>query len=178
MQKEFCIMDKADLRRKYKEIRKTVSDDGVAHRVVEWDIFKSAKTVMTYISINGEADTYEILHSGKKIIVPVTDKEKNTILPCVYGGTLKKGAYGIYEPENINIVDKNDIDLVLLPGVCYNKKGYRVGYGGGYYDRFLIGYSGITAGLCFEQCLVDVDFGQCHDIPVQYVITQERIIKI
>ena len=171
-------MDKGKLRQKYREIRNSVTNDTVAKTLLEWDLFKNAKTVMTYISAKGEADTYPILQSGKQLYVPVTFKQEGIIKACEFKGTdkLVKGEYGIMEPDTINVYD-GGFDLIIVPAICYNKKGYRVGYGGGYYDKFLHTKKGVTAGFCFEECLIDENFQAQFDRKVDYIITQERIIK-
>ncbi len=172
-------MDKQLLRKKYREIRNSVTNDTVAQRLLGWDIFKASKTVMTYISAKGEADTYPVLQSEKQLYVPVTFKSEGIIRPCEFYGVekLKTGEYGILEPEPVSVYNGR-LDLVIVPAICFNKKGYRVGYGGGYYDKFLQNKNGITAGFCFEECLTDQDFQQEFDKKVDYIITQERIIKI
>ncbi len=173
-------MDKAELRKKYRKIRSGVKNDTVAQVLLESEIYKSAKTVMTYISAKGEPDTSALLKSEKQLLVPVTFMEQGIIKPCVFYGcdSLVKGAYGIYRPVEITVYNKKHIDLIIVPGICFNKKGYRVGYGGGYYDKFLAEYSGVTAGFCFEQCLTDCDFQAEFDKKVDYIITEERIIKV
>jgi len=172
-------MDKVELRKKYRKIRNSVTNDTVAQRFLNWDVFKNAGTVMTYISTKGEADTYPVLQSKKQLYVPVTFKSEGIIKPCAFYGIdkLEKGEYGILEPVPVNIYDGN-IDLIVVPAICFNQKGYRVGYGGGYYDKFLQHQNGITAGFCFEECLTDESFQQEFDKKVDYIITQERIIKI
>ena len=172
-------MDKLSLREKYRPIRQSITGN-IAKNLLNWDIFKKAKTVFTYISTKGEPDTYQILNSGKDILVPVTFKDEGIIKPCMFYGAdnLTVGTYGILEPKEITVFDKEKIDLVIVPGICFNKKGYRVGYGGGYYDKFLSDYKGVTVGLCYEACITDEEFQQEFDRNVDYIITEERIIKV
>jgi len=105
-------------------------------------LFKKAKTVMFYIAFDGEVNTQEMIREarklGKKVVVPVCRKDK-TMRPCVLkeGALLKKGLYGIGEPTNREYVSPDRIDLVIAPGVAFDKKGNRLGRGKGYYDRFL-----------------------------------------
>lgn len=179
MQRVFCTMDKRALRQKYKEIRKNVNNDGIAERFISLPLFLAAKSVMTYISINNEPDTSPILlHSEKTVLVPVTYKESGIIKACVYGGETVGGAYGIPQPKELKLYPAEKIDVVTVPGICYCTNGARLGYGGGYYDRFLRGFRGIKVGFCYEECLTAEDFSEEHDIFVDYIITQERIIKI
>lgn len=172
-------MDKKDLREKYRQIRQNTIAD-VAKNLLNFEVFKKAKTVFTYISTKGEPDTYPVLNCGKKILVPVTFKDQGVIKPCVYYGqeNLVAGAYGILEPTEKTVFDKEKIDIVIVPAICFNQKGYRVGYGGGYYDKFLSDYNGIKIGLCYENCITDMDFQKEFDIKVDFIVTEERIIEI
>lgn len=177
-QKDFYTMDKQALRQKYKEIRKNVEKDGIAQNFMRSHIFQNANTVMTYINIGSEPDTSAILQSKKTVLVPVTFKEQGIIKPCVYRGKTVKGAYGISEPEQFTEFPADKINIVIVPGLCFCTNGARLGYGGGYYDKFLCGYNGTIVGFCYEECLTDLDFSQPHDIRVHYIFTQERTIKI
>jgi 5-formyltetrahydrofolate cyclo-ligase len=105
-------------------------------------VFKKAKRVMFYISFDGEVNTEYMIKEtqklGKIIAVPVC-KIKRTIKPCLLGRgeSLKKGLYGILEPAIERSINLKDLDLVIVPGVAFDKKGNRLGRGKGYYDRFL-----------------------------------------
>ena len=80
--------------------------------------------------------------------------------------------YGLWEPdEGCPIIPREHIDLALVPAVCYDKSGFRLGLGGGYYDRWLSGYTGTTVGLCRTSLLQESLPVQAHDRPVDLVIT-------
>lgn len=74
-------------------------------------------------------------------------------------------------------MDPADIDLLLVPGLAFMNNGYRLGFGGGYYDRFLKLYKKQTASLAFSSQIVSQLPVESHDIPVQKIITEERIIE-
>jgi len=120
-------------------------------------VFKKAKIVMFYIAFDGEVNTQEMIKEaqklGKTVVVPVCRKDR-TMRPCILreGAKLKKGLYGIGEPTNREYVSLNRIDLVITPGVAFDKKGNRLGRGKGYYDRFLKDFpEGKTyLGLAFD----------------------------
>lgn len=105
-------------------------------------VFDKAKTVMFYIAFDGEVNTQEMIKEahklGKTVVVPVCRKDR-TMRPCILeeGARLKKGLYGIGEPTNREYISLNKVDLVIAPGVAFDKKGNRLGRGKGYYDRFL-----------------------------------------
>ncbi len=104
--------------------------------------FKKAKRVMFYISFGAEVDTQEMIQqakkSGKLIAVPVSGS-KRTIRPCLWDGRarLEKGRYGVLEPARKSFCDIKALDLVIVPGVAFDRKGNRLGRGRGYYDNFL-----------------------------------------
>ncbi|HKL11318.1 MAG TPA: 5-formyltetrahydrofolate cyclo-ligase [Clostridia bacterium] len=149
--------------------------------------YEASKTVMCFLSFRSEVDTNiiikNILDSGKRLVVPVADiKTKSLKLSYVKNmGDLVPGAYGILEPSPsaFREASPEDIDLVLVPGACFNLKGYRIGYGGGYYDRFLpkIRKDALSLGLCFDFQIVSSIKPEKHDIPVDIVLTEKRMIK-
>ena len=105
-------------------------------------VFKKAKTVMFYMSFGGEVDTVDMIIAaqkiGKTVVVPVCGRNRK-MSPCVLSckGTLLKGPYGIREPAFKKPVSLKSLDLVIVPGLAFDKKGRRLGRGKGYYDRFL-----------------------------------------
>ncbi|NQT95191.1 MAG: 5-formyltetrahydrofolate cyclo-ligase [Candidatus Omnitrophica bacterium] len=144
--------------------------------------FKKAESIMFYISKDYEVDTWSMIEDalklGKRIIVPVTDvAKKSLILSEITGlkGQLQKGPYGIYEPkkESMKAVKIEDIDMVVVPGIAFDKKGNRIGHGGGYFDRFLknLPKKIPTIGLAFSCQIVDRIKTLSWDIPVTKVIT-------
>ncbi|KEI04344.1 5-formyltetrahydrofolate cyclo-ligase [Clostridium botulinum] len=126
------------------KIDKAIKDEDIFNKVIESQIYKKSKVIFIYVSFNGEVDTHRIikysLNNGKVICVPkVIPKSKymNAVKINSFD-ELIKGAYGILEPKNsCELVDENDIDLVFMPGMAFDKSGRRIGYGGGFYDVFL-----------------------------------------
>src|SRR5690606_18895751 len=117
------------------------------------------------------------LNEGKNIIIPISVVETRQLILSQlmdYDKELEAGTYGILEPkkEYIREVNPELIDLVLVPGVAFDRKGYRIGYGGGYYDRFLtrIDDSVPKIALAFDlQIVAQVKKGR-YDIPMDYII--------
>ena len=105
-------------------------------------VFKKAKTVMFYIAFDGEVETQDMIKKarilGKIIAVPACRKNRQ-IMPCILNDKTKlvRGLYGILEPAIKKAVNLQDLDLVIVPGVAFDKEGNRLGRGKGYYDRFL-----------------------------------------
>lgn len=88
------------------------------------------------------------------------------------GGRLVRNSYGIPEPgEDCTPVDKKDIDVVLVPALCYDRRGVRLGRGGGYYDRWLADYTGISVGMCYRELLRETLPGEGHDRPVKLLLS-------
>ena len=121
-------------------------------------VFKKAKIVMFYIAFDGEVNTQDMIKKayrlGKIVAVPVCKGNRITIRPCVLQNKaeLKKGPYGICEPAVKKYIKLEDLDLVIVPGIAFDKKGNRLGRGKGYYDYFLKRVTRDTAsiGLAFD----------------------------
>ena len=121
-------------------------------------VFKKAKIVMFYIAFGGEVNTEEMIREAKKIgkliCVPVCRKDKETMQPAILEdhAKLKKGPYGVLEPVSETLVNPEDLDLIIVPGLAFDKKGNRLGRGKGCYDRFLSTLSDKmpSIGLAFD----------------------------
>ena len=147
--------------------------------------YKEAKNIFIYMSFNSEVDTIQIIEQsfklGKKIFIPyiLKDKEIMHAIEIEAFNNLKRNCYGILEPvfDKSKINDDN-IDLVIVPGIVFDKKGNRIGYGGGYYDRFLLKNKNLhIIGLSFEIQIVENILNKKHDIPMNKIITEKRIIE-
>jgi len=150
--------------------------------------FSSAKKVMFYLDFRNEVATEKMIISAlkmnKKIVVPISDRENKSLFLSElkdYQQELSPGTYGILEPkeEYYREVNKKELDLIILPGVAFDKSGNRIGYGAGYYDRFLSQISQTTAkvALAYEFQLVDKIKVNQYDIPVDKIVTEKRVIN-
>jgi 5-formyltetrahydrofolate cyclo-ligase len=151
----------------------------------EW---KRAEKVALYYSVEKEVDTKGILEngwsSGKNMFLPKSEPttKKLTFFEVKDYGQLQIGAFGIHEPipEKCRHLDKKELDLVIVPGVVFDTKGYRIGYGGGFYDRFLENnkvHNIPTLSLAFSFQVIDVHLPiDRFDIPVDQIITEEQLI--
>lgn len=145
--------------------------------------YKNARSVMLYNRIGNEADmkplVEELFKCGKEVFLPVTGDDLNITAARIYPETVyKKGKFGVYEPERVIPSKKNDIDMVIVPGVAFDRYGARIGYGKGCYDAFLSGIGAIKAGVCFEFQIADRLIMQEHDIKMDILITEKGMIKI
>jgi len=150
----------------------------IKKKLLRTKVFKKAKIIMFYIALNGEVNTEEMIREARKlnktIAVPVCEKNRITIRPCMLddSASLKKGPYGVCEPAVKKSISLKDIDLVIVPGVAFDKKGNRLGRGKGCYDRFLKMLSQDTPsiGLAFDfQIIPSVPIHK-HDVSVSKLI--------
>ncbi len=165
---------KEDNRKKSKEIKE---------RLFELKEFREAETVLFYISYNGEVFTHDMILESfykKNIIVPVSNPGDCTLTLSHLKSweELGVGSYGILEPrvEKIRKTKIGDIDLILVPGVAFDKKGNRLGHGKGYYDRILGKTNATKIGLAFEFQILDKVPTNENDKTVDIIITEERVI--
>ena len=143
--------------------------------------FISAKNILFYMPIKNEVDIFPLIReslSDKKIFLPVTDtKRRKLIISEIKNlGNLKLGAYGIFEPAEIIDTDLKDIDLAIIPGLAFDRTGRRIGYGKGYYDRLLKKTRIKKIGLGFEFQIEDSLPSEKHDVRLDMIITEERMI--
>ena len=90
---------------------------------------------------------------------------------------MDRTSFGILEPTlDCPLVDKSQVDLVIVPALCYDRKGFRLGYGGGHYDRWLADYTGLTVGMCRDATLQDAVPTEPHDRPVQTIVTESQVL--
>lgn len=139
---------------------------------------EKAQTVMLFYGVGREPDTTELIEAlwkrGKTVLLPRClpgrGMEACKIVP---GSKLVYSSYGIPEPDQeCPVVARDRIDLILVPNLCCDQQGYRLGHGGGYYDRYLAGYSGMTVSLCPEEWLQEQLPRDEYDLPVQLVLTE------
>lgn len=178
-------MDKKSLRKLYRKIRKSIShiqksdfDKRIFTSLINSDLFKSSDLILVYVSVSDEADTLNLieysLNNNKRIAVPVCEN-KNMYFSEIHSlNELSEGEYGIPTVKNgNNIPVKLTADtLCVVPGLCFDKSGCRIGYGGGYYDRFLSSNKIKAVGLCYERCLCNSINPDTYDVSVDYILTE------
>jgi 5-formyltetrahydrofolate cyclo-ligase len=145
--------------------------------------FQKAETILFYASFDGEVETFEMMTQaqklGKTIRLPrIADngEEMISIPVASLAADLEMGPYGIKQPkmDNMDTLNNDCLDLVIVPGVAFDKKNNRLGRGGGFYDKFLetLPTHIPTIGLAFDFQVVDtLSFLEEHDVPVSYVLT-------
>ena len=180
---------KKDLRNKYKQIRndmpaelKTAYDKAICDALLSLASFRFSETILMYAPINGEIDVMPIAESalalGKKVAFPVCDPETHTMKFKYVSSTefLEPGHYSIFEPsaelETVTVFSKS---ICLIPGIIFDTQGYRVGYGKGYYDRFLADYDGTKFGLVYSDFILDMVPRGRFDRHVDVLISEKGV---
>ena len=161
-----------------KEEDRNKKSNAIARKLFGLKLFKKAKVVMFYVSFDGEVNTEDMIEKarklGKIIALPACNARKCMIAPCAYGHSmpLRRGLYGILEPQVKKPMPVEQVDLLIVPGVAFDKKGNRLGRGKGYYDRFLNTLNPDTPriGLAFDfQILPSLPITSA-DVPVNRVL--------
>lgn len=173
-------MKKEFLRKKYKEKRDNIKNKVTKNNLIYQKVINNkdilfSKTLLIYISINSEVDTIKIINyflNTKNIAVPKIIDNNMYFCYVTNLNELTSGKYNIPEPTNENIVTDFDNAICIVPGICYDKKNYRVGYGKGYYDRFLSKNKIKTIGLCYKECMIEKIDNDKYDYKIDEVITE------
>ena len=161
----------------------SMSDD-IFRQFLSIEKIQTSSRFMLYVDFRNEVATGEIISTlldlDKEVYLPVTLKNDKKLIPKrIFSlDDLVSGAYGILEPNvDAPIIDPSLLDVVVVPGSVFDKKGYRTGYGGGYYDRFLENTDAIRVGVCFDFQLVDDVFPENHDKRMDFIITEKNFLN-
>ncbi|MFW6272605.1 MAG: 5-formyltetrahydrofolate cyclo-ligase [bacterium] len=184
-------MDKKQLRNIKKKQRDLLDKNLVVNNskkiidiILGLDLFKKSKYVLSYMPFRNEVDVSLLMNkvsADKKIVLPkiidddIILKEFDNDLR-----NLKKNKYGILEPENGTEINPKRIEIAIIPGIVFDKKANRIGFGKGYYDRVLKAMDCLKLGVCYDFQLVD-DFSDVvleHDIKMDMVITEKEVLDI
>ena len=146
------------------------------------DSYNKSKTAMFFVSFNSEVNTHEMIREslGKKtVVVPkVLEHEIEPSVIIDLDNLVPTGKFNIPEPMDLMKIAYKHIDLVLVPGIAFDLEGHRIGYGFGYYDKFLKKVpKAVKIGLCFDFQIVDKIPQEEHDIPVDVIITDKRVVE-
>ncbi len=172
---------KEELRKKYLIIRKQIDNKEekskiIMKKIISLTEYKKSNIIALYNSLPNEVST-------KELIEYTLQNKKNVVLPRVYKNTLKfykissnedyeTSSFNVLEPQDIlnNYVQKEKIDLIIVPGICFDNDGNRIGYGKGYYDHYLTDDMN-SIGICFSEQLVPKINVDKHDKKVKKIIT-------
>lgn len=182
--------EKAHIRRQMLEKRRQLPADycrdaqrAILERLVQMEGYAQADVVFTYVGRAGEVDTRPLilraLSDGKRVAAPRCHGEGIMNAFLIHGmEELEPGAYGILEPvRGCAEIGPEEIGLAVIPCVCCTGAGLRLGYGGGYYDRYLPESPAVRAALCWERLVVEDLPAQGHDCAMDFVVTEERVLE-
>lgn len=182
---------KEKLRQELKIKRKNIKDKDfldkkICENLLKCDAYNNAKTILFYAALDDEINIdfcieYAVSQGKKSALPACMDKSGN--MKFYYINTLsdlKYGYFGLREPDIKicrEVTDFSD-SICIVPALAYDRQGFRLGYGKGYYDRFLQNFSFISLGLCYNELIQDnLPIGE-FDVPVNYIITQDGVFSV
>lgn len=183
--------EKNILRKKYKAFRsamlpdeKRTFDENIFRRIISLPEYQSCSLILTYVSTETETDTLCLIRKsfddGKTVAVPRSvDKDGNMTFHEIHSfNDLKKGYFGISEPdpEKCREIIAFDGGMCIVPALSYDKQGYRIGYGKGFYDRFFAAHEDILkVGICYSEFMETSLPHDKFDVPADIVITEKFV---
>ncbi len=179
-------MTKSQIRKKHLALRASMknrkeADAHILERFLSQEAYQNAETIMIYLSYKSEPDTWHlarrILADGKRLCAPICKAkgEMNSFL-IRDPDNLCLSDMGIYEPFPTEPIPPEEIDVIVVPGCAFSEDGFRIGYGGGYYDRYLPGTRAVTYGFFYEALKAEFT-PEPTDIPLHYIITEQNIYE-
>lgn len=175
-------MDKDQLRKRIREQKRAMTSEVIeeksrelTEKLLDTDLYRNTQTLYGYLPYNQEVRTVDLLRQaildGKRVAVPKVFGEEMRFIYIDDFSQVAKGYAGIPEPVADGPVAQDSAALVLMPGLAFDEKGNRMGYGGGFYDKFLASEPGHpTVALCYDFQMVARIPTQAHDIPVDLVL--------
>lgn len=178
--------DKNRLRKKISSIKNEYNKEELERRSQEvldvlelTGVFQSAKTIFIYNSMEDEVKTSDFIRKWEKekdFYTPVVKGDEIIFRQCNINTQLKESSFGIQEPIGENFSDYSKVDLIIVPGLAFDRKKNRMGRGKGYYDRFLPKLTAPKMGICFEFQLFDTIPSDKNDIKMDYIVSENEFI--
>ncbi len=180
---------KQALRQQCKSIRSGLGDEArqkasrtICLHLASWDIFRRSDVVLAYMPIRSEVDLRPLLADfpEKRWLLPriLPGEEGRMVFHPYNPAYLIAHPFGMAEPApHLPQVPAGEVQLVLAPGLAFDRCGWRLGYGGGYYDRFLRGFGGISVGVVFEALLFDSLPHSGFDVPVGWIVSEGGLFE-
>ncbi len=173
---------KAALRKKYRRIRESLdpsarhkASESICRQIEASEAFQNAATILTYLPMNSEVDLTHLLrwHLSKQWGIPRIQSRGRMVFHAYDPSKLSRHSFGMLEPDpGCAVIPPEASQLILVPGLAFDLHGWRLGYGGGFYDRLLSNYSGRFMGVSYQALLVDHLPHDDHDVPVPVVVTE------
>ena len=183
---------KNELRQKYRALRDSFGEefikrasDTACKNLVESQEFINADALLLYYPIKNEISPLPLLElclkEGKKVAFPVCNKENSTLIfrRITALEDLTLSTFNIFEPnENCDKIKIGKNTLCIVPALIFSRDGHRIGYGKGYYDRFLANFEGVSVGFSYSALVCDEIQHESHDIPLDLIVTESEVLKI
>jgi 5-formyltetrahydrofolate cyclo-ligase len=149
----------------------------LARQLRDWPLWQSSAAVAAFSALDGEPDVLDPWPQDKRIALPRVCGEELKFHWVASQAELLTGHFGILEPAAEAPDAGSEFALILIPGMAFDLRGGRLGRGRGYYDRFLAGASGLRAGVCFEDQIVEAVPSEAHDLRMDCVVTPSAIYR-
>lgn len=154
----------------------------ICENLISTPEYRAARRIFCYNALPLEVQTggliREILREGKELYLPVTGKDNIiTAVRLTDPEKMRRGAFRVMEPDGGESIDPARLDLILTPGLAFDRTGGRIGYGAGCFDRFLPKCRGLIVGLAMETQLIDCVPMEPHDVRMHWVISEERVYR-
>ncbi len=167
------------LREEASKIQAAEMSTRIAERIVTMDEYMKAERVLCYVALRDEVQTSGLLHeiqrSGRTLYLPRTKGSQLDVVRVTPETRMISGAFGVLEPEDGELAAIEEMDLVLAPGVAFDRAGNRLGYGKGYFDRLLASCRCPVIGLAYEVQIFDQIPTREGDVPIDKVVTEKNV---
>jgi 5-formyltetrahydrofolate cyclo-ligase len=181
------VVEKARLRKQLLDARDGLSPDfikitskEIQDNLRKIELYRSAKTIGAYYSIGSEVRTQdilqEILNAGKELALPKVVKNDLVFKKISSFSELEPGNFSVMEPKDKCEIIKH-LDVVIVPAIALSKEGFRLGYGFGYYDRYLHGKKSTAISLSYAKQVIKSFSQDDHDVKMNFIVTEDRVIK-
>jgi 5-formyltetrahydrofolate cyclo-ligase len=180
---------KQQLRRQCRQIRKALGEEtrqqasqSICAWIETWPVFQDSSVILAYMPIPGEADLTPLLERQpqKRWVLPriIPEEDHRMVFHPYAPSRLIRHPFGMAEPApDLPLMPPDQVQLALVPGLAFDRLGGRLGYGGGYFDRFLRGFAGASLGITFQALLLDPLPRGEFDVPVAWIVTEAGLLR-
>lgn len=189
MTDEEISRQKAQLRKHCFAVRKSLGAEkraeaslSICGNIEKWRVFQQSQTILAYMPIKSEADLTPLMkrHPQKRWVLPriIPEEDHRMVFHPYDSNRMIRHPFGMAEPSpDLPIIHPEEIELTLAPGLAFDRLGFRLGYGGGYFDRFLKNFNGVSTGIIFHALLVNAIPHEEHDMPMNWIVTERELFE-
>ncbi len=179
--------NKRRLRQHYQQIRSGLAaeirrqaSEAICRHIETWPVFQHATVISTFLPMRSEVDLRQLRerHPEKRWALPRILAEGSMVFHPYIPNRLVRHPFGMLEPaSDLPVLPPDEIELAIVPGVAFTRDGWRLGYGGGFYDRFLSGFKGISLGATYQATVLASLPHTDHDVAVEYLVTENGLSR-